>query len=149
MFFKQIENYKSKMNSVKGSVVESMYVDNGHLLDDFKGNTEDFRLLCVKITKKVSTGRVTAAGYTGVVAYFCEKFNVPYKVYAGFCLPVDFPRKDKEMEDFNKGKAAGKEHPSMATHIYIVTGDKATGETVYEYYNDRFESEKIDVVEVS
>lgn len=143
MFFKQIENYKSKMNSVKGSVVESMYNDNGHILDDMKGNTDDFRLLCVRIAKKASMGRVTAASYAGVVAYFCDKYGISYKTYAGFCLPVDFPRRDKELEDFNRGKEAGKEHPSMATHIYIVTED-----STYEYYNDRFESEKIDVVEV-
>ena len=89
-------------------------------------------------------GAITAF-YAAVVACIAQKFGVPYKVYAGFCIQKSSARYERDKTDWESKRASGVKHPFFATHVYT----EANG-MIYEYFNGDFSNiDHLDVVEIA
>ena len=152
MFNKQIDYYKRKIQEVKGKVssknleliAKSIGFDYENLENEFKENSIAFKKFAYSVTKTLSTDGIKSEIYSGVVIYFAEKFELDYKIYAGFCLPEDHPKYKDEVKKVEDLKDEGKEQPCVATH----TNDEIKDKT-YELFNNTFSGiGHIDVVEL-
>ena len=153
MFLRQVQKYEEKFNTMLSALNYSnfqhytrgtVHWDDAKILDEFKANSEDFQNLVYSFAKTLMPGKVSCTGYGVVIALVASHFNLDYKVYSGFCLPKSYQRYDVELEGYNKGKESGKEHPVVATHVYVMCGN-----TCYEYYNgNTSDIEHIDCVEI-
>lgn len=152
MFNKQIDYYKRKINEVKEKVndktlsitAKMLNFDLEKLEDEFKNNSVEFKKFAYSVAKSLSKGAVKSEVYCGVIIYFAEKYEMNYKLYAGFCLPEDHPKYKDEVKKVEDLKAEGKEHPCVATHTYVEIDDKT-----YELFNNSFSGiGHIDVVEL-
>lgn len=151
MFNKQIMHYKNRFEECKNAlsgeyleaVTRSLGYDLANLKSDFENNTETFQKLATVLAKQVQKGTLMPYTYSAAVAVIAESLGVSYTLKSGFCIPKDSPKFDEEIRRFNEGKKSA-EHPSIATHFYVVANDKE-----YEYYSGRYSDiEKIDVIDV-
>lgn len=151
IFETQIKHYTDKFEDLlntleaKNLVQVTGGIPINNLEEGLKANTEEFRATALKIASSMMPGRVSCTTYAAVCARICEEFNMPYKVYAGFCLKKNHTTREKDLAYFNEKKSAGEEHPMMATHVYL----EANGIS-YEYYSgDTADIEHIDCVVIS
>lgn len=151
IFETQIKHYTEKFEELLTTLESKnmMQVTGGIPVDDlevnFKENSAKFRSLALKIASSMMPGRVSCTTYAAVCARICEELNVPYKVYAGFCLKESHATREKDINYYNEKKASGIEHPMMATHVYL----EANG-VAYEYYSgDTDNIEHIDCVVIA
>lgn len=151
IFETQIKHYTEKFEELlttlesKSLVQVTGGIPTNTLETDFKANSDSFRNTALKIASSMMPGRVSCTTYAAVCARICEEYNIPYKVYAGFCLKKNHVTYAKDLAGFNEKKSSGVEHPAMATHVYL----EANG-VAYEYYSgDTFNIEHIDCVVIA
>lgn len=153
IFNSQVEHYRDKfystLDAITTKAIETSAKSNG-VTDEFLKtglleNSEGFRKFCYNFAKTLMPGRVSCTTYAAVVASVARKFDLDYKVYSGFCLPMNNPKYAVEKDNFDKRKAeSGDEHPIFATHVYLTINDN-----IYEYYNgDTSNIDHIDCVEI-
>lgn len=152
MFNRQVAHYSKKFHDTRKALngfnfnvfADKVGIGSDNLKSALEGDTKEFRDMCYKISKSLVVGRVSCTTYASVVSKVAESVGVSYKAYAGFCLPRNNPRFEKEMEEYNKKKDTGVEHPGLATHVFVMIGDK-----FYEYYNGESSNiEHIDYIKI-
>lgn len=153
LFESGVEQYKKKYEGLVGSIssvsIESIARSYGVAMDSLKSgletNSQDFRKFCYAYASTLMPGRVSCCTYAAVVACIAQRFGVPYKVYAGFCLQKNSARYEKDKSDWEAKRASGQEHPFFATHVYTEVNGQS-----YEYYNGDFtDIDHLDVVEIA
>ena len=131
------------MPTVPVDDIESVASTSGihNLKEEMLSNSKEFKDFAYLIANQ-RPGSVTQIGYACTVASIADKYNIPYKRYAGTCITKTSPKYDELVDQFNRGKAEGKEHPLIATHVYITINGKT-----YEYFIGFDDIEHLDVVE--
>lgn len=150
IFDTQIKHYEAKFSKTIAALrvkdIKAIATKLGveDLEASFKSNSDDFKKAMLHIASTLVPSRVSCTIYAAVCARVAEEFNVPYEVYAGFCLKANHPFKDKDLAAFKARKEAGDEHPMIATHVYVT----ANG-VDYEYYSGATSDiEHIDCVKI-
>ena len=149
MFDSTVKHYKDLfdkiMEEIDVSNIEGAASSYGihNLKNELLSNSKEFKQFAYNVAN-TRPGLVTQTGYACVVASIADKYEIPYKKYAGCCVAKNSPKYTEIIDTFNKGKAEGEEHPIFATHMYITINDKN-----YEYFNGETDNiEHLDVVEI-
>ena len=151
LFEKQVNQYSEKFNKLYAQLgkkdVVSLYKKCG-LTDveaELRGNTKDFRTATLKIAMTLVPGIPSCTVYAAIVAAACNAFGIGFVVKTGTCIKTSAPTYAKDKAHILEQKAAGVEHPLMATHVFLETKD-----AVYEYYSGAFDDiDHIDCVEIA
>lgn len=151
LFEKQVNQYSEKFAQLYAQLgkkdVVSLYKKCG-LTDveaELRGNTKDFRVATLKIAMTLVPGIPSCTVYAAVVAAACNAFGIGFVIKTGTCIKTTAPSYEKDKAHILEQKAAGVEHPLMATHVFLETKDE-----VYEYYSGDFSDiDHIDCVEIA
>lgn len=126
MFKRQAVNFGRKLVTSK-CMIANLHLNIDNVTKEmFEENSEEFKKEALRLARIVSGNRTVpySYAYAGVCAFFAELFELPYDVYAGYCMSKASPIYDKEVEIWENTKNK-ESHPRLSNHIYIVVGDKS------------------------
>ena len=112
---------------------------------ELTNNTKAFKEATLKIAMTLMPGIPSCTVYAAIVASALSALDMPFIAKAGTCIKRSMKSYEKDTKYFHEQKAAGIEHPLMATHVYIESQGK-----IYEYYSGEFSDiDHLDCVEIA